>query len=384
MEGYNNASTTCSQGVLTFLSAWTAGLHAAGYKSGVYSSAGSGIRDLASQYGQATYNGASYTSPDAIWIADWDGNPQLQGDPYVSDSDWPVGSRLRQYAGGHSETWGGATVSIDSDIIGGPVAALPGAKVNAGPAALSGPDAVTAAPGTPAAVSLTLKGAPAYTWQAAPPAGITASPSGGSVTIPSGKAGSVRFTLTPGASLAPGRYEIPVTISAGGQAVAETFEILSVTAPGASLPTAHPIVLYAADPASLASAQAIAAADALPSGDVTGTYTQAWSDLTGGKDLVIAVGNAAVDGLFYDACGWPGPSGPVTGGPPFYWLGSPLRQSPGADIYEPADGTTAANSARLAAQLVHYALTGSLPGYGRPVTALPRPVKTCLGTPAVP
>src|SRR5207237_5031451 len=120
-------------------------------------------------------------------------------------------------------------------------------------------------------------------------------------------------------------------------------------------------------------------ADALASADVTGSFTQAWTDLTGGQDLVIAVGDAAVDGLFYNACGWASPSGSATGGTPFYWLGSPFRQSSGADIYEPADGTTDANSALLAAQLTHFALTGSLPDYGRPPTLLPPPVKTCLG-----
>jgi hypothetical protein len=221
-------------------------------------------------------------------------------------------------------------------------------------------------------------------WQASPPTGITVTPASGGLIIPPGHPVDVRFTITPKASLAAGRYEIPVTFTAGRKTVAETFELVSVTAPGTSLPTAHPIVLYAADPASVAEAEEIARADALPAGDVTGTFTQAWTDLTGGKELVIAVGDAAVDGLFYDACGWDGPSGPVTGSTPFYWLGSPFRQSPGADIYEPADGTTDANSALLAAQLTHFALTGSLPDYGRPPTRLPRPVDTCLGAATVP
>lgn len=387
MEGFSTSDPSCGQAVLTFLSAWTQGLHTAGYESGVYSSAGSGITDLASEYGAASYNGAPYTSPDDIWIADWDGNPVLT-DPYLPDSDWANGQRLRQYAGGHDETWGGDTVDIDSDIIGGPVAALPGAHVDAGPSLLSGPDAVIAAPGATARVRLTLRGTPttpaAETWRAVPPAGITVTPAHGRVTVPAGHPVSVNFTITPDASLAPGRYEVPVTIAVHGKTIAETFELVSVTASGTSLPTAHPIVLYAADPASMASAEAIAAADALPAGDVTGTFTQAWTDLTGGKDLVIAVGQAAVNGLFYNPCGWASPSGSTTGGTPFYWLGPPFRQSPGADIYEPADGATGANSALLAAQLTHFALTGSLPDYGRPPTQVPRPAKTCLGSPDEP
>jgi hypothetical protein len=387
MEGFSTSDPSCGQAVLTFLSAWTQGLHAAGYESGVYSSAGSGITDLASEYGATSYNGAPYTSPDDVWIADWDGNPVLT-DPYLPDSDWANGQRLRQYAGGHDETWGGDTVNIDSDIIGGPVAALPGAHVDAGPSLLSGPDAVTAGPGATARVRLTLQGTPATpaaeTWHAVPPAGITVTPARGRVTVPAGHPVSVHFTITPDASLAPGRYEVPVTITEHGKTIAETFELVSVAASGTSLPTAHPIVLYAADPASMASAEAIAAADALPAGDVTGTFTQAWTDLTGGKDLVIAIGQAAVNGLFYNPCGWASPSGSTTGGTPFYWLGPPFRQSPGADIYEPADGTTDANSALLAAQLTHFALTGSLPDYGRPPTHVPRPTRTCLGSPDEP
>jgi hypothetical protein len=383
MEGFSTSDPTCGQAVLTFLSAWTQGLHAAGYKSGVYSSAGSGITDLASEYGATSYNGAPYTSPDDVWIADWDGNPVLS-DSYLPDSDWASGQRLRQYTGGHDETWGGDTIDIDSDIIGGPVAALPGAHVGAGPSVLTGPDAVTVAPGGTARVRLTLRGTPttpaASSWQAAPPAGITVTPAGRIVTIPPGHPVSVQFTITPDASLAPGRYEVPITIATHGKTVAETFELVSVTSTGTSLPTAHPIVLYAADPASLASAQGIAQADALPAGDVTGSFTQAWKDLTGGKDLVIAVGQAAVNGLYYNPCGWANPAGSTTGGTPFYWLGPPYRQSPGADIYEPADGATDANSALLAAQLTHFALTGSLPDYGRPPTLVPHPAKICLGS----
>jgi hypothetical protein len=386
MESYSTSAAGCSQAVLTFLSAWTQGLHAAGYESGVYSSAGSGMTDLASEYGATTYDGAPYESPDAVWIADWDGNPDLTGDPYVPDSDWPVGQRLRQFAGSRNETWDGATVNIDPDIIGGPVDAAVGAHVDAGPSRLSGADAVSTPAGEPATVRLTLQGTPttpaAERWQADPPAGITVTPSGGRVTVPAGHPVTLRFTVRPGAGTAAGRYDVPVTVSEDGKPIAETFELVSVTPAGTALATAQPIVLYAADATSMAEAKSIAAADALPASDVTGTFTTAWNDLTGGNDLVIAVGQAAVDGLYYDACAWPGPSG--TTSTPFYYLGTPYQSSPGADIYEPADGTTNANSALLAAQLAHYALAGTLPDYQRPITQMPRPADTCLGSATVP
>src|SRR5262249_37442641 len=51
---------------LRFESAWTITLHALGYSSGVYSSAASGIADLAHQYGRGRY-----ATPDVIFDARW-------------------------------------------------------------------------------------------------------------------------------------------------------------------------------------------------------------------------------------------------------------------------------------------------------------------------
>jgi hypothetical protein len=378
MEGYDNSNATCSQGVLTFLSAWTQGLHAAGYLSGVYSSAGSGITDLAAQYG-----GTTYTSPDDIWIADWDGNPVL-ADPYVPAADWANGQRLRQYAGGHNETWGGATINIDSDVIGAPVSGLPGARLDAGPADVNGTDALTVSPGGTGTARLTVGGATGEQWHVTAPAGLTVWPSRGVVLPDLGHAPNVTLLVHASSSLATGRYDVPVTFSRGGKTVAETFELVSVTPAGTTLPTSSPIVLYAADSTSMTSAAAIARADALPAGDVTGDYSQAWSDLEGGKDIVIVVGTDAVDALFENACGWSNPDGLPAGQTPFYWLGTPFSQPPGADVYVPANGTTPANSALLAAQLTHFALVGTLPDYGRPPTQLPRPTDTCAGSANVP
>ena len=67
MEAYSPGSSATSA-TRIFLAAWTKALHAAGYVSGVYSSGASGIADLAAAYG------GSYTEPDDIWIADWNGS----------------------------------------------------------------------------------------------------------------------------------------------------------------------------------------------------------------------------------------------------------------------------------------------------------------------
>ena len=43
--------------------------------------------------------------PDDVWIADWNGNESVFGDPYVSDALWTNHQRIHQYQGGHNETW---------------------------------------------------------------------------------------------------------------------------------------------------------------------------------------------------------------------------------------------------------------------------------------
>ena len=68
MEGYK-PSGSCSSAVVNFLGGWTRALHAAGYVSGVYASAASGIKDLV-----AAYKSSGSSRPDDIWTADWNGS----------------------------------------------------------------------------------------------------------------------------------------------------------------------------------------------------------------------------------------------------------------------------------------------------------------------
>ena len=87
--------------------------------SGVYSSASSGISDLAARWGHG------YTEPDDLWIADWNGRKSTS-DPYVPSADWPDHHRLHQYSGAHNETYGGTTVNIDGDYLDGATAGTGG------------------------------------------------------------------------------------------------------------------------------------------------------------------------------------------------------------------------------------------------------------------
>ena len=114
MEAYKTSDALCSLAVQDFLSAWVAELHARGYVAGVYGSAASTIRDLAAL--------AAGAAPDAVWIANWNGKQSVFGDPYVPDTLWPDHQRLHQYRGGHPESYGGVTLTIDNSIVDAPVA----------------------------------------------------------------------------------------------------------------------------------------------------------------------------------------------------------------------------------------------------------------------
>ena len=128
MEAYNRtvANTTA---VLAYLGAWTATLHADGYVSGVYSSDSSGILDLVAQYGTA------FPEPDDLWVANWNGS-QSTIDANIPATEWANHQRLHQYLGGHNDTYGGATLNVDSDYVDAATAAAgtgSGAPPVAGP-----------------------------------------------------------------------------------------------------------------------------------------------------------------------------------------------------------------------------------------------------------
>jgi Domain of unknown function (DUF1906) len=111
MESYS-PTTSATKAVLTFLEAWTNKLHELGYTSGVYSSSGSGIADLAKQVG------TSYGAPDDLWIANWN-NAENTVDPVVPETAWANHQRIHQFRGGHDDTYGGVTINVDSDYVDG-------------------------------------------------------------------------------------------------------------------------------------------------------------------------------------------------------------------------------------------------------------------------
>ena len=145
MEAYT-PSTSATGAVLNFLSAWTEKLHALGYQSGVYSSSGSGITDLAKQVG------TGYAIPDDIWTANWNDEENTL-DPALPSTAWPNHQRIHQFRGGHDDTYGGTTINIDSDFV-------DGATVGVGtpPVGESDPIGTLELSGSPLAGQLRVKG----------------------------------------------------------------------------------------------------------------------------------------------------------------------------------------------------------------------------------
>jgi photosystem II stability/assembly factor-like uncharacterized protein len=116
LETYGTTDS-CRNAAKAFISGWTHELRA--------------HNNLAGAYGSACYNVTDWSTianvPDAVWLAHWYLNPAYlptasTADSCVSSSLWPNHQRLRQYAGDHTELWGGVSLGgIDSNALDGPL-----------------------------------------------------------------------------------------------------------------------------------------------------------------------------------------------------------------------------------------------------------------------
>jgi len=121
MEAYRTTDAACRKAVLAFMGAWSAKLHDLGYLSGFYSSMGSGVADQVTNYAAP-----GYVRPDYLDFARWDKVATLN-DAGLPAAYWSPHRRMKQYIGGHKETWGGVTINIDSNLV--DFAPLPAAKL---------------------------------------------------------------------------------------------------------------------------------------------------------------------------------------------------------------------------------------------------------------
>lgn len=118
LEAYDTSNDTCRNAAKSFISGWSAQARARGYQAGVYGSAcASALNDFIS----------IPNVPNVIWPAHWIYSSYNSGATVwsvacIPDSNWSNHQRIRQYAGGHNETWGGLTLNIDSNALDGVVA----------------------------------------------------------------------------------------------------------------------------------------------------------------------------------------------------------------------------------------------------------------------
>lgn len=119
LEAFDASDATCTAAAQAFVQGWSAAVRAGGSLAGLYTSAC--WPDL------GLY--AAVEPPDAVWMAHWvrpafDPAVTVWDVPCVANSLWVNQQRIRQYTGGHDETWGGVTLNIDANVADGPVADL--------------------------------------------------------------------------------------------------------------------------------------------------------------------------------------------------------------------------------------------------------------------
>jgi hypothetical protein len=124
IEAFDTSNEVCRESTLHFLSAWTRTLHNRDYVSGVYASAARGMNALDDARVRRPRH---YAMPDQIWVAEWvaasdyrrppTNNPPSLYSTYLRNDGWLPGGRMRQYRGGHDETWGGVRINIDTNYL---------------------------------------------------------------------------------------------------------------------------------------------------------------------------------------------------------------------------------------------------------------------------
>ena len=119
LESFGGANYECRQTVKSFMNGWVERLHELGNIAGGYGSRNSYVTDWAT----------IANVPNDVWVASWYTNTY---DPAASvygiswlNGLWINNQRLRQYTGGHNETWGNIKFNIDSDVADGMVAMPP-------------------------------------------------------------------------------------------------------------------------------------------------------------------------------------------------------------------------------------------------------------------
>ena len=113
LEHFDLSNRRCRASAMAFTSAWTRQLHRQKFRSGLYSSAASGIRMVDAERASAARKRAV---PDYIWVAEWNLDDTLRS-AYISKRGWWPNRRVHQYRGGHIERHGGVALAVDSNVL---------------------------------------------------------------------------------------------------------------------------------------------------------------------------------------------------------------------------------------------------------------------------
>jgi PKD repeat protein/photosystem II stability/assembly factor-like uncharacterized protein len=122
----------CLAAAKSFMNGWVTQLHLRGNYAGVYG--GTLCPSGLNNYLQIA------NIPDAIWPANWTSDTRDNSETVwtagcISTSSWANHQRVRQYSGGHNETYGGVTLNIDNDVVDGILAVPPTTTVPPAPSA---------------------------------------------------------------------------------------------------------------------------------------------------------------------------------------------------------------------------------------------------------
>ncbi|HEY3871101.1 MAG TPA: PKD domain-containing protein [Actinocrinis sp.] len=160
------------------------------------------------------------------------------------------------------------------------------------------------------------------------------------------------------------------------------------TAPGSawsysalpSTPTTYPgtVLLYAATSADGTTALNAAAYAGLPADQVTTSFADAWAATLSGNYLVIAVGQAAVNALYDNPCGWVNPSQDDPGSTPFGNVNRPLNVTL-TNLFLVGAAATASQTPQRVDDMAYYAVHGALPA-GATLPSVAGPGFSCLGS----
>lgn len=108
LDGYADGGSNTTT-VLNFLTEWVVGLGE--YQAGVHGSMDSAVQDLV-----ANYQSQDYYTPDYLDFASGNG-VQSTADASIPTADWQYQQRINEYGIGQSQTYGGVTLTVDSDYM---------------------------------------------------------------------------------------------------------------------------------------------------------------------------------------------------------------------------------------------------------------------------